>query len=193
MLQRRSLLTALPCLVLSATLAGAAPAASPADRVALVTKYGRTEIQLRPDLAPKAVAQMETLIRQGFYNGLKFHRVIAGFMAQTGDPTGTGGGGSSLPNLPAEFTSTPYVRGTVGMARTSDPDSANSQFFICYGDESFLNGKYTVVGQVVSGMDAIDKIKKGDSDSGAVSAPDVIVKMDMVSDAQGGDSKKPGK
>jgi peptidylprolyl isomerase len=184
MFDRRVLLSALPCLLVLSTAVAAAPAGSPADRVWLTTKNGRAEIQLRPDLAPKAVAQMEALVRQGFYNGLKFHRVIAGFMAQTGDPTGTGNGGSKLPDLPAEFTPTPFVRGTVGMARTNDPNSANSQFFICYGDESFLNNKYTVVGQVISGMNVIDKIKKGDPESGAVDAPEVIVKMEMASAAK---------
>jgi peptidylprolyl isomerase len=182
MFDRRVLLTALPCFLVlaSAAAVGAAPAASAADRVWLTTKDGRVEIQLRPDLAPKAVARIETLVRQGFYNGLKFHRVIAGFMAQTGDPTGTGSGGSQLPDLPAEFTQTPFVRGTLGMARTSDPDTANSQFFICFDNSSFLNGKYTVVGQVMSGMNLIDKVKKGDSESGAVATPDVIVKMEMA-------------
>ncbi|HWG04639.1 MAG TPA: peptidylprolyl isomerase [Beijerinckiaceae bacterium] len=152
--------------------------------VYLDTKDGRVTIRLQPDLAPHHVQQIKTLVKQGFYNGLLFHRVIAGFMAQTGDPTGTGSGGSSLPNLKAEFTKTPFKRGTIGMARTSDPDSANSQFFICFGDASFLNGQYTVVGEVVSGMDVVDKIKKGDPQSGAVSNPDKIVRMQLASDAK---------
>jgi peptidylprolyl isomerase len=176
-IDRRAFLAALP---LASAAVGAAYAAPTHDRVWLDTKNGRVVIQLRPDLAPKAVAQMEALIKQGFYNGLKFHRVIGGFMAQTGDPTGTGAGGSTLPNLPAEFTPTPFKRGTIGMARTDDPNSANSQFFICFADASFLNGKYTVVGEVVSGMNAVDKIKKGDPDTGAVDNPDTIVKMQMA-------------
>jgi peptidylprolyl isomerase len=158
----------------------AAPSNDPANQVVLTTKDGKIVIQLRPDLAPKAVAQIEKLTKQGFYNGLKFHRVIDGFMAQTGDPTGTGSGGSKEPDLPAEFSSAPFERGTVGMARTSDPNSANSQFFICFKPASFLNNQYTVVGQVVSGMDVVDKIKKGEPDSGTVDNPDKIVSMKMA-------------
>ncbi len=128
-----------------------------------IRKTAGSSIQMRPDLAPKNVAQVEDLTKQGFYNGLAFHRVIAGFMAQTGDPTGTGAGGSKLPNLPAEFTTKAhFVRGTVGMARTDDPNSANSQFFICFAPAAYLDGKYTIVGEVTSGMDVVDKIKKGD-------------------------------
>ena len=125
-------------------------------------KEGRVVIQLRPDLAPKHVAQIKALTKDGFYNGIVFHRVISGFMAQTGDPTGTGMGGSTMANIPAEFSDTPFVRGVLGMARSQSPNSANSQFFICFGDAQFLNGKYTVFGQVVSGIDFGDKIKKGD-------------------------------
>jgi peptidylprolyl isomerase len=150
----------------------------------LDTKDGRVTILLRPDLAPKHVAQIEALTKRGFYNGLVFHRVIDGFMAQTGDPTGTGTGKSDLPNIPAEFSSELFKRGTVGMARSQDPDSANSQFFICFADAAFLNNKYTVVGQVISGMDVVDKIKKGaKEDNGAVTAPDKIVKMQLAADA----------
>jgi peptidylprolyl isomerase len=153
----------------------------------LDTKDGRVTILLRPDLAPKHVAQIEALTKRGFYNGLVFHRVIDGFMAQTGDPTGTGMGKSDLPNIPAEFSAEPFKRGTVGMARSQDPDSANSQFFICFADAAFLNNKYTVVGQVVSGMDAVDKIKKGaKEDNGAVIGPDKIVKMQLAGDAASG-------
>ncbi len=158
----------------------AAPAPDPANQVVLTTKDGPITIQLRPDLAPKAVAQVEKLTKQGFYNGLKFHRVIDGFMAQTGDPTGTGGGGSKEADLPAEFSSAPFDRGTVGMARTSDPNSANSQFFICFKPSRFLDKQYTVVGQVVSGMDVVDKIKKGDGQSGSLADPDQIVSMKMA-------------
>jgi peptidylprolyl isomerase len=162
----------------------AAPAQDLQNTLYLDTKDGRITIVLRPDLAPKHVAQIEVLTKRGFYNGLVFHRVIDGFMAQTGDPTGTGTGKSDLPNIPAEFSSEPFKRGTVGMARSQDPNSANSQFFICFGDASFLNNKYTVVGQVVSGMDVVDKIKKGSKDdNGAVTNPDKIIKMQMGADA----------
>jgi peptidylprolyl isomerase len=169
----------------------AAPLAAPAQDLQhtlyLDTKDGRVTILLRPDLAPKHVAQIEALTKRGFYDGLVFHRVIAGFMAQTGDPTGTGAGKSDLPDIPAEFSAEPFTRGTVGMARSQDPDSANSQFFICFADAGFLNNKYTVVGQVISGMDVVDKIKKGaKEDNGAVTAPDKIVKMQLAADAASG-------
>lgn len=155
------------------------------DVVYLDTKDGRITIKLRPDLAPKHVAQITALVKQGFYNGIVFHRVIDGFMAQTGDPTGTGMGGSQLPNIPAEFSPAPFRRGTIGMARSQDPNSANSQFFICFGDARFLNGQYTVVGEVVSGMEIVDKVKKGDpAQNGTVKNPDKIVKMQMASDAK---------
>jgi peptidylprolyl isomerase len=153
------------------------------DTIYMDTKDGRITILLRPDLAPKHVEQIKTLTRRGFYNGIVFHRVIDGFMAQTGDPTGTGTGGSDLPNIKAEFSKEPFKRGTVGMARASDPNSANSQFFICFADSSFLNNKYTVVGQVVSGMDVVDKIKKGAGGDGMVTSPDKIVKMQLAADA----------
>jgi peptidylprolyl isomerase len=157
----------------------------PQNTVILTTKDGDVTIRLRPDLAPKHVAQIKTLVKRKFYDGLAFHRVIPGFMAQTGDPKGNGTGGSDLPNIPAEFSSAPFKRGTVGMARASDPDSANSQFFICFADASFLNHNYTVVGEVVSGMDVVDKIKKGSKDdNGAVTAPDQIVRMRLASDPQ---------
>ncbi len=163
-----------------ATSAQAAPAADPANQVVMTTKNGKIVIQLRPDLAPNHVKQIETLTKQKFYDGIVFHRVIPGFMAQTGDPTGTGGGGSSLPDIKAEFSSEPFTRGTVGMARAQDPDSANSQFFICFGDASFLDNKYTVVGQVISGMDVVDKIKKGSAaENGTVVNPDKIVTLRM--------------
>ncbi len=162
----------------------AAPAQDLQHTLYLDTKDGRVTIRLRPDLAPKHVAQIEALAKRGFYNGLVFHRVIDGFMAQTGDPTGTGAGKSDLPNIPAEFSSEPFRRGTVGMARAQDPDSANSQFFICFADAAFLNNKYTVIGEVISGMDAVDQIKKGaKEDNGAVTAPDKIVKMQLAADA----------
>lgn len=165
----------------------AAPLQDPQNTIYLDTKDGRITILLRPDLAPKHVTQIKALTKRGFYNALVFHRVIDGFMAQTGDPTGTGMGKSDLPNIPAEFSAEPFKRGTVGMARSQDPDSANSQFFICFADASFLNSKYTVVGQVVSGMDVVDKIKKGSrEDNGAVTDPDRIVKMQIAADAASG-------
>jgi peptidylprolyl isomerase len=155
----------------------------PQNTVVLTTKDGDVTIRLRPDLAPKHVVQIKTLVKRKFYDGLTFHRVIPGFMAQTGDPNGNGSGGSDLPNIPAEFSSAPFKRGTVGMARASDPDSANSQFFICFADAPFLNHKYTVVGDVVSGMDVVDKVKKGsEADNGAVVDPDKIVRMRLATD-----------
>jgi peptidylprolyl isomerase len=161
------------------------PKADPQNTVYLDTKDGRITIRLRPDLAPKHVEQIKTLTRKGFYNGIVFHRVIDGFMAQTGDPTGTGRGGSDLPNIPAEFTQTPFRRGSVGMARSSSPDSANSQFFLCYDGCGSLTGQYTLFGEVVSGMDVVDKIKKGSSaNNGQVSNPDKIVKMQLAADAR---------
>ena len=162
----------------------AASAQEKSNTVYLDTKDGRITIQLRPDLAPKHAAQIKALTKQGFYNGIVFHRVIAGFMAQTGDPTGTGAGGSSLPNIPAEFSKEPFKRGIVGMARSSSPDSANSQFFIMLNDYPSLDGNYTVVGRVTGGLDIVDKIKKGDqADNGKVNAPDKIVKMSLAADA----------
>jgi peptidylprolyl isomerase len=157
----------------------------PQNTIYLDTKDGRIVIQLRPDLAPKHVEQIKTLAKRGFYDGVVFHRVIDGFMAQTGDPTGTGTGKSDLPNVPAEFSKTPFKRGTVGMARSQDPNSANSQFFIMFADGPFLNGQYTVFGEVVSGMDVVDKIKKGDSaQNGVVKNPDKIVSMKLAADAK---------
>ncbi|KMO22705.1 peptidylprolyl isomerase [Methylobacterium platani] len=178
----------LAALVLSVAALGiAAPASAAPDQntVYLDTKDGRITIQLRPDLAPKHVQQIKTLTKRGFYNGIVFHRVIDGFMAQTGDPTGTGMGKSDLPNIPAEFSKAPFKRGTVGMARSQDPNSANSQFFICFGDAPFLNNQYTVVGEVTSGMDVVDKIKKGSSaQNGSVQNPDKIVRMSLAQDGQ---------
>jgi peptidylprolyl isomerase len=131
------------------------------------------------------VEQIKTLTKRGFYDGIVFHRVIPGFMAQTGDPTGTGTGKSDLPNLPAEFTREPYKAGTVGMARSQSPHSANSQFFICFEGCGSLTGQYTVVGEVTSGMDAVRKIKAGTAaNNGAVSSPDKIVKMQLAADAR---------
>lgn len=144
--------------------------------------YGRVVIELDPGVAPKHVARIKELTRKGFYDGVKFHRVIPGFMAQTGDPTGTGMGGSGK-KLKAEFNNTPHVRGTVSMARAMDPNSADSQFFICFDDAHFLDGKYTVFGKVTSGMEYVDKIKAGTSaNNGAVAHPDIIVRMRVAAD-----------
>ena len=182
-LDRRSLIAAASALAFAASAGGAL--AADAHTVFLDTKDGRVTIQLRPDLAPKHVAQIEALVKQGFYDGIVFHRVIDGFMAQTGDPTGTGTGGSKLPNIPAEFSSAHFGRGTLGMARSQSPNSANSQFFICFGDAGFLDNNYTVVGEVTSGMEIVDKIKKGSkADNGTVSNPDKIVKMQMATGAK---------
>ncbi|MDF3024912.1 MAG: cyclophilin type peptidyl-prolyl cis-trans isomerase/CLD family protein [Alphaproteobacteria bacterium] len=141
----------------------------------LELKDGKVTIQLRPDIAPKHVARVKELIGEGFYDGLKFHRVIDGFMAQTGDPDGTGYGGSGT-NIPAEFSKAPFKRGTVGAARSSDPNSADSQFFICFDDASFLNGQYTVWGEVTDGMEFVDKIAKGEPPR----KPDTIVKFTLA-------------
>jgi peptidylprolyl isomerase len=170
-------LLALP--FMCAALAGAAPVATAqtavgvlpptevtsnlANRLTLeLSNGGRVVIQLRPDAAPGHVARIQTLVRRGFYDGLKFHRVIPGFMAQGGDPKGDGSGGSELPDLKAEFTSLPYMRGVVAMARSDSPDSANSQFFIMFSPNVGLWGKYTVFGRVIGGMDAVDKIAVGE-------------------------------
>ena len=141
--------------------------------------YGRVVIELDPTVAPKHVARIKELTRQGLYNGVKFHRVIPGFMAQTGDPTGTGMGGSGK-KLPAEFNKTPHVRGTVSMARAMDPHSADSQFFICFDDATFLDGQYTAFGHVTQGMEYVDMIKKGEPPVN----PDIIVKMQVASDVK---------
>ena len=144
----------------------------------MTLKHGEVTIQLRPDLAPQSAERLRTLAAEGFYDGHKFHRVIADFMAQTGDPTGTGAGGSSLPNVPAEFTKdASFLTGTLGMARTQDPNSGNSQFFICFAPCAWLDGQYTIVGQVTAGMAAVQQIKKGAGSSGSVQDPDVIIKL----------------
>jgi peptidylprolyl isomerase len=146
-------------------------------------KDGRVVIKLRPDLAPNHVARIKELAREGFYDGVVFHRVIAGFMAQTGDPTGTGSGGSDKPDLKAEFTTAPHMRGTVSMARTPDPNSANSQFFICLAPARSLDRQYTVWGEVVEGMEFVDAIKKGDqARNGLVTDPDKIIRMRVAAD-----------
>jgi peptidylprolyl isomerase len=149
------------------------------NAIVIDTTKGRIVIKLRTDLAPQHAERIKQLAREGYYNNVPFHRVIDGFMAQTGDGKNFDGtGGSKYPNLKAEFSSVPFKRGTVGMARAGSPDSANSQFFIMYADGSFLNGKYTVIGDVVSGMDVVDKLKRGEP----VPDPDKMVKVQVASD-----------
>jgi peptidylprolyl isomerase len=169
-------------LMIAATAGGTAEAQDSGKEniLYLDLTYGRVVIQLRPDLAPQHVARIKALVRQGFYNGIVFHRVIPGFMAQTGDPTGTGTGGSGK-NLPAEFSREPYVRGTIGMARTQDPNSGDSQFFIMFAPAPHLNGQYTVWGKVIEGMQFVDKIKPGQPPQN----PDKIVKMQVAADVKG--------
>jgi cyclophilin family peptidyl-prolyl cis-trans isomerase len=175
----------LAALSLSSGLAFAQAGLDPQNTIYLDLKDGRVVIKLRPDLAPKHVAQIKALTKRSFYDGIVFHRVIDGFMAQTGDPTGTGTGGSDLPNIPAEFQSSdPYKVGSVGMARSQSPNSANSQFFICYEGCGGLTGQYTLWGEVVSGMEHVRKIKKGAGGSGQVSGPDKIVRMQLMADAK---------
>ena len=165
------------------TSGGPVSAADLENTIYLDVPKGRVVIELRPDLAPKTVARIKELTRKGFYDGIVFHRVIAGFMAQTGDPTGTGMGGSGQ-KLKAEFSQAHFVRGSVGMARSASPDSADSQFFICFAPAPFLDGKYTLFGQVVSGMEYVDAIKKGDPQSGMVQNPDKIIRMQVAADVE---------
>ncbi len=167
-----------------ATTALAAEVKDPENTLALQLKDGTVLIEMYPDVAPNHVARIKELVRQGFYDGIKFHRVIDGFMAQTGDPTGTGRGGSGK-NLKAEFNHKHHGRGTVSMARAASPDSADSQFFICFADAGFLDGQYTVWGQVISGMEYVDHIKKGNqNDNGTVDNPDKIISMKVLADIQ---------
>jgi peptidylprolyl isomerase len=183
LLNRRSFIGTLAAtpLITETFMTETASADDLSNTVYMELKYGQVTIVLRPDLAPQSVARIKTLTGQGFYNGCQFFRVIAGFMAQTGDPTNTGTGGSPLPNLPGEFTNNAsFLTGTVGLARTSDPNSANSQFFICFAPATFLDGQYAIVGQVTAGMDAVQQIKKGDPQSGAVVNPDSIIKMSLA-------------
>jgi peptidylprolyl isomerase len=162
----------------------AAQAADLENTLYLDIPAGRVVITLRPDLAPNHVVRIKELVRRGFYDGLSFHRVIPGFMAQTGDPLGNGSGGSGK-NLKAEFSKEHFGRGIVGMARSSSPDSADSQFFITLGDAGFLDGKYTIFGQVTSGMEFVDKIKAGsEANNGAVAQPDKIIKAQIAADAE---------
>ncbi|WP_421723889.1 peptidylprolyl isomerase [Bauldia sp.] len=161
-----------------APLAASAQDLDPENTLIMRLEDGEVVIRLRPDLAPNHVERIKKLTREGFYDDTPFHRVIEGFMAQGGDPTGTGTGGSQLPDLDAEFTNTNFTRGTIGMARTPDPNSANSQFFICFQDCSFLNGQYTVWGEVVEGMELVDALKRGEP----VPDPDRIVMMQVAGD-----------
>ena len=151
----------------------------PENTIIMETTKGKVVIELLPDVAPNHVARIKELARENFYDGIVFHRVIDGFMAQTGDPTGTGMGGSEKPDLKAEFSNMSHVRGTCSMARSQNPNSANSQFFICFEDSAWLNRQYTVWGQVIEGMDNIDKIKRGEP----VREPDSIVTMRVAADA----------
>ena len=185
--------TMLACCVAALTVSAAAgqdvppapaPALDPQNTVYMDLPTGRVVIRLRPDLAPKHVARVKQLCRDGFYDGTPFHRVIEGFMAQGGDPTGTGEGGSKYPNLPAEFSnSAHFLRGTVGAARSQDPDSANSQFYIMFAPAPHLDGQYTIWGQVTEGMEHIDQIKRGTGGSGSVTNPDRVVSATLAADA----------
>ena len=152
----------------------------PENALILETTQGTVVIELRPDLAPKHVERLKTLAREGFYDGIVFHRVIDGFMAQTGCPNGIGTGGSSYPNLPAEFNAEPHIRGICSMARSSNPNSANSQFFIVFDDATFLDKQYTVWGKVIEGMENVDKIKRGEP----VQNPDKIKSMKVAADVK---------
>jgi peptidylprolyl isomerase len=151
------------------------------NTIVIELEFGKVEIQLLPDVAPNHVKRIKQLVKNKFYDGVSFHRVISGFMAQTGDPTGTGMGGSGK-KIDAEFSDISHKRGIVSMARTNDPNSADSQFFICLADSVFLDGKYTVFGKVIKGMDVVDKIKKGDKESGKVIDPTKIISIRLKAD-----------
>jgi peptidylprolyl isomerase len=190
MISRRSVLSAsfigiTAAFGLSVAAFAASHAADPENTLLIELKDGTVKIDLAEDVAPQHTERLKALAREGFYDGVVFHRVIDGFMAQTGDPTGTGMGGSEKPDLPAEFSKVPFERGTVGMARSQNPNSANSQFFIMFDEGSFLNGQYTVVGQVVEGMEYVDAIKKGDqAANGQVQNPDKMLKVQVAADAK---------
>jgi len=174
------------CPVAPVAAQGLPAGADPQNTLVVDTAQGRIVIKLRNDVAPQHAARLKQLARDKFYDNVPFHRVIAGFMAQTGDgQNGNGTGGSKYPNLKAEFSDVPYRRGIVGMARSNDPNSANSQFFIMFADGDFLNGKYTVVGEVLSGMDVVDKLKKGSqANNGTVSDPDRMVTVRVAADVK---------
>jgi peptidylprolyl isomerase len=179
-------LKTIACAALALLLAAVAPAqaADPENTLIMETATGKVVMELRPDLAPKHVARIKELTRKGFYDGTPFHRVIEGFMAQGGDPTGTGTGGSGT-MIPAEFSGEHFERGVVGMARSASPNSADSQFFIMLATASSLDGRYTVLGRVVEGMEHVDRIKKGDPrDNGSVAKPDKLVRMRVAADVK---------
>jgi cyclophilin family peptidyl-prolyl cis-trans isomerase len=186
-MHRRALMTALlatPAVVIT-SMSEAQTNLDPQNTIYLDLKDGRVVIQLLPDLAPKHVERVKALARKGFYDNTPFHRVIEGFMAQGGDPSGTGTGGSGMGTLPAEFTNKRrFLRGTVGAARTSDPNSADSQFYIMFAPSPNLDGQYTIWGQVVSGMEFVDKIKRGTGSNGMVSNPDRILHMRVAADVK---------
>ena len=150
------------------------------SHIIIELETGNVKIKLRPDLAPNHVKRIVELAEEGFYDGVVFHRVIPDFMAQTGDPTGTGTGSSDKPNLKQEFSNEKHTRGVASMARSSDPNSANSQFFICYNDASWLDGQYTIWGEVVEGMEFVDSLKKGTDQSGIVENPDKMISVRPV-------------
>jgi len=183
-MSKRDIVSSLVGMALALGTTGGAGAADLENTLYLDLDYGRVVIEMRPDLAPTHVARIKELARQGFYDGLKFHRVIDGFMAQTGDPQGNGTGGSGQ-KLKAEFSREQHVRGVTSMARAASPDSADSQFFIVLASAPHLNGQYTVWGKVVSGMEFVDRIKKGSSSrNGEVSDPDRIVRMRVAADVK---------
>lgn len=189
-MHRRTLIAgaAIASLIRGVTMSDTASAqlkSDPENTLYLDLKQGRVVIEMFPDIAPKHVERYKTLAREGFYDNTPFHRVIEGFMAQGGDPTGTGTGGSKLPDLPAEFTTKRhFLRGTCGMARTSEPNSANSQFFIMFAPAPHLDGQYTIWGQVTQGMELIDQIKRGSGSGGTVQSPDRIVHMRVAADVK---------
>jgi peptidylprolyl isomerase len=187
-MQRRILLARLAALPVTAMIGATVSEAATPDlenELYMDLKDGRVVIQLLPDIAPKHVARVKELARKGFYDGTPFHRVIEGFMAQGGDPTGTGTGGSGMGNVPAEFTRTRrFLRGAVGAARTADPNSADSQFFIMFAPAPSLDGQYTIWGQVISGMEFVDKIKRGGGANGMVQDPDRIVHVRVAADVK---------
>jgi cyclophilin family peptidyl-prolyl cis-trans isomerase len=186
MLRLFAVLVALACAIPAIAQPRLPAGVDPQNTILIDTPHGRIVIKLRTDLAPKHAERLKTLAREKYYDNVPFHRVIGGFMAQTGDGQNFNGtGGSKYPNLPAEFSKVPFKRGIVGMARASSPDSANSQFFIMFGEAPSLNGQYTVIGEVVSGMDVVDKIKKGsEAQNGSVSNPDRMTRVQVAADAK---------